>query len=109
MGELQKKDDDLPVKRDDYRLAKWAMWAVLVLVGGVLLFFLGPWLLTLAIVGGGLYAAYRLWDWWKSLPQEDEPPKQLPDPLKDEDDLGSSIELEDLRNRMEEEVGTKDG
>lgn len=105
MGDLQKRDDDSLVKRNDSGVSRTVYWivaAVAFLMIGVLVVFLGPWLLAGAGILVGLWLVWRIFSWWTS---DDETGEQalLSDERAPEDELGSEIALEDLRKRAESE------
>ncbi|MGM0555327.1 MAG: hypothetical protein ACQEVA_03015 [Myxococcota bacterium] len=101
MSDMQKRDDDELVRRDEGGVSKLVYWVVAgiaFLAIGLLVVFLGPWLLAAAGVAIGGWLAWRIFKWWSA---DDEPAEHglITHETSPEAELGSEIALEDLRQR----------
>lgn len=108
MGELQERKDDDLTRRDESGVPAAIYWIVagIAFLGiGLLVVFLGPWLLGFAAVLVGLWLAWKIFQWWSS---DDDPAEQqlISHESSDEARLGSEIALEDLRSRSENKDST---
>lgn len=105
MSDLQKRNDDALAERDEGGVSKLVYWIVAgaaFLVIGLLVVLLGPWLLIGVGIVFAFWLAGRIFKWWTT---DDEPTEQeliTHEPSADQE-LGSEIALEDLRQRSEQD------
>jgi hypothetical protein len=108
MSDLQKRDDDQLAERDQGGVSKvvyWIVAGIAFLAIGLLVVFLGPWLLAAAGVLVAFWLAWRIFKWWTA---SDDASDQglITHESSPEAELGSEIALEDLRKRADEDVQT---